>query len=234
MIVELFSALSRAIEGAPAIALSASFAWGILSIILSPCHLASVPLIVAFIGRQGRISTGQAFLIATLFSTGILITIALVGVLTALAGRMLGDIGAWGNYLVAGVFLLVGLYLWDVLPTPWSAPEQVHKQKKKGCLAAFMLGLVFGIALGPCTFAFMAPVLAVTFKLAAAEMWYGLLLLLMYGLGHCGIIVLAGTATEWVQHYLNWTEQSKTSIWIKRICGALVILAGLYLIWSAP
>lgn len=234
MIAELFGTLSRAIEGSPALALSAAFVWGILSIILSPCHLASIPLIVAFIGRQGRISTWQAFLTAMLFSTGILITIALVGVVTALAGRMLGDVGAWGNWIVAGIFILVGLYLWDVLPTPWSVPGQVHNQQRKGYVAAFALGLIFGIALGPCTFAYMAPILAVTFKLSATEMWYGILLLLMYGIGHCGVIVLAGTATEWVQHYLDWTEQSTTATWIKRICGVLVILAGLYLIWTAP
>ena len=234
MITELFGALSRAIEGSPALALSAAFVWGILSIILSPCHLASIPLIVAFIGRQGRTSTWRAFLTASLFSIGILLTIALVGIITALAGRMMGDIGGFGNWIVAGIFLLVGLYLWDVLPTPWSAPEQVHQQQRKGYFAAFALGLVFGIALGPCTFAYMAPILAVTFRLSATEMWYGILLLLMYGLGHCGVIVLAGTATEWVQRYLNWTEQSTTATWIKRVCGALVIGAGLYLIWSAP
>ena len=214
--------------------MSAAFAWGILSIVLSPCHLASIPLIVAFIGRQGRTSTSRAFLTASLFSTGILITIALVGVITALAGRMMGDIGAWGNNIVAVVFLVVGLYLWDVMPSPWSAPGQVHHQQRKGYLAAFVLGLIFGLALGPCTFAYMAPILAVTFKLSATEMWYGLLLLLMYGIGHCGVIVVAGTATEWVQSYLNWTEQAKTATWIKRSCGALVISAGLYLIWSAP
>ena len=234
MIAELFGTLGRAIEGSPALALSAAFAWGILSIILSPCHLASIPLIVSFIGRQGRISTWRAFLTALLFSTGILLTIALLGLLTALAGRMLGDLGGWGNYLVALIFLLVGLHLWEVLPNPWSAPGQVHNQQRKGYLAAFALGLIFGIALGPCTFAYLAPILAVTFKLSATGMWYGILLLLMFGLGHCGVIVLAGTATEWVQHYLDWTEQSKTATWIKRVCGLLVIGAGLFLLWSAP
>ena len=234
MIAELFSALNHAIAGSPAFALGAAFVWGILSIILSPCHLASIPLIVAFIGRQGRTSTWQAFLTASLFSTGILITIALIGVITALAGRMMGDIGAWGNYLVAVIFLIVGLYLWEVIPTPWSAPGQVRQQQRKGYLAAFILGLVFGLALGPCTFAYMAPILAVTFKLSATQAWYGILLLLMYAVGHCGVIVLAGTATEWVQRYLNWTEQSTAAAWLKRICGVLVILAGLSLIWSAP
>lgn len=233
MIGELFAALGRAIEGAPAVALGAAFAWGVLSIVLSPCHLASIPLIVAFIGRQGRISAWQAFLTALLFASGILATIALVGVATAGAGRMLGDIGAWGNILVAAIFLLVGLHLWDVLPAPWSAPGQARHPRRRGYLAALVLGLVFGIALGPCTFAYMAPILAVTFTLSSTGRWYGMLLL-MYGLGHCGVIVLAGSATGWVQRYLDWSERSAAAVWIKRVCGALVIAAGLYLLWSAP
>jgi cytochrome c-type biogenesis protein len=151
----LFSSLSRAVEGAPAAALGAAAVWGILSIILSPCHMASLPLIVAFISGQGRVSVARAGAIATLFATGILITIAIIGVVTAAAGRMLGDIGRWSNYLVAGIFFLVGLHLVGVLPMPWSGPGQVN-MKRKGLLGALVLGLVFGIALGPCTFAFMA------------------------------------------------------------------------------
>ena len=74
---QLFTMLTRAVEGTPAVALGAAFVWGILSILLSPCHLASIPLIVGFIDEQGRISTRRAFLISTLFAAGILITIAI-------------------------------------------------------------------------------------------------------------------------------------------------------------
>ena len=101
-------------------------------------------------------------------------------------------------------------------------------------LAAFILGLVFGIALGPCTFAYMAPMLGVTFKLAATNLLYGILLLLVYGIGHCSVIVLAGTSTELVQRYMNWNEKSKGAIIIKKVCGVLVLLGGVYLIYSAP
>ncbi|MHC4843739.1 MAG: cytochrome c biogenesis protein CcdA, partial [Planctomycetota bacterium] len=88
---QLFESLTKAVEGTALIAVAASFAWGILSILLSPCHLTSIPLIVGFIDGQGRISTKRAFLISTFFSVGILITIAVIGAITAAAGRMMGD-----------------------------------------------------------------------------------------------------------------------------------------------
>lgn len=229
----LFTTLTHAVEGTPTIAMAAALVWGVLSIILSPCHLASIPLIVGFIDKQGRVSTKRAFFISALFAAGILITIAAIGVITAAAGRMIGDVGAYGNYLVALIFFLVGLHLLDVIPMPWSGPGQVG-MKRKGVLAAFILGLVFGIALGPCTFAYMAPMLGITFKVAATSVPYGTLLLALYGLGHCSVIVIAGTSTEVVQHYLNWNERSKGAVILKKVCGILVLLGGVYLIYSAP
>jgi len=232
MIQQLFTTLTHAVEGSPAIALASAFVWGILSIVLSPCHLASIPLIVGFIDEQGRISTKRAFIISTLFAVGILITIGAIGAVTAAVGRMLGDVGKYGNYFVALVFFVVGLHLLGVIPMPWSAPGRVG-MKRRGLLAAFILGLVFGIALGPCTFAYMAPMLGVTFKVASKNLLYGVSLLIVYGLGHCSVIVLAGTCTELVQRYMNWNEKSRATIIIKGICGVLVILGGLYLIHIA-
>jgi cytochrome c-type biogenesis protein len=205
----------------------------VLSIILSPCHLSSIPLIVGFIGEQGKMSPRRAFGISAVFAAGILVTIALVGVITASAGRMMGDIGRYGNYLVAAIFFLVGLHLVGVIPMPWSGPGGV-KMKRRGFLAALVLGLVFGIALGPCTFAYMAPMLAITFGLAAASPIYGAALLLAYGIGHCSVIVLAGTSTELVQRYLNWTEASSGATIMRKVCGALVLAGGVYLIYAAP
>ncbi len=232
MIERIFTNLTQAVEGTAAIAVAASFAWGILSILLSPCHLASIPLIVGFIDEQGRISTKRAFIISALFAVGILITIGAIGAITASAGRMMGDVGRYGNYFVALIFFLVGLYLLDVISMPVSGPGQVG-MKRKGMLAAFILGLVFGIALGPCTFAFMAPMLGVTFKVSQTNMLYGASLLAVYGLGHCSVIVFAGTFTEVVQRYMNWNERSSGAVILKRICGVLIILGGLYLIYTS-
>ncbi len=229
----LFVALTQAVTGTPLIALSAALAWGVLSVVLSPCHLASIPLIVGFIDGQGAMTTRRAFVISNLFAGGILVTIALIGVATAAAGRMLGDLGPWANRFVAAIFLLVGLHLLGFIPMPWSGPGRVG-MARKGMLAALLLGLIFGFALGPCTFAYMAPILAVAFSQSADHMLYGTLLLLAYGLGHCAVIVLAGTFTEVIQHYLDWNEKSQGSVILRKGCGILVIAGGVWLVYSAP
>ena len=229
---KLFITLTHAVEGTAPIALTVAFIWGILSILLSPCHLSSIPLIVGFIGQQGKMSTKRAFITSTLFAVGILITIGAIGAITAALGRMMGNVGQYGNYFVAVIFFIVGLLLLDVIPMPFSGPGQVG-MKRKGMLAAFILGLVFGIALGPCTFAFMAPMLGITFKVASTNLAYGIALLVVYGAGHCSVIVFAGTCTELVQRYMNWNEKSKGTVILKKICGVLVLLGGLYLIFIA-
>jgi cytochrome c-type biogenesis protein len=231
MIEGIFNYLYEAMTGAVWLALLASFGWGVLSILLSPCHLSSIPLIVGFISSQGKVSINRTFNISLVFSVGILITIALIGIITASLGRLMGDVGSVGNYLVAGIFFLVGIYLLDIIKFDWNNVG-LKQTKAKGLLAALILGLLFGIALGPCTFAYMAPVLGVVFQTAQTNYLLAVMFLLAFAIGHCSIIVGAGTLTGKVQKYLNWSEESKTILWIKRVCGALVILGGIYLIYT--
>jgi cytochrome c-type biogenesis protein len=233
MVGELFAWLSGTLNASPSLALLGSFLWGILSILLSPCHLSSIPLIVGFINGQGRMPAKRAFFLSSLFSGGILVTIALIGVITGLMGRMMGDVGPYANYFVAAVFFLVGLHLLDVIPLPFAGTSGQPAFNKKGLFAAFILGLVFGVALGPCTFAYMAPMLGVAFSVAAADLVFAVSLVLAYAVGHVSVIILAGTFTEIVQSYLNWNERSRGVLIVKKVCGALVLLGGIYLLYTA-
>ncbi|MDY0079624.1 MAG: cytochrome c biogenesis protein CcdA [Ignavibacteriaceae bacterium] len=227
MIEDIFTYLTMALYENFYIAILASFGWGILSILLSPCHLSSIPLVIGFINTQGKRSDRSAFSLSLLFSLGILITIALVGVITASLGRIMGDVGVYGNYFVAGIFFIVGLYLLDLININLGNVN-IKGVKSKGLVAAFILGLLLGIGLGPCTFAFLALVLGVVFQTAQESFWKGTFLLGAFALGHCAVIVGAGTASHKVQGYLNWTEESRVTLWIRRVCGVLVILAGIY------
>lgn len=104
--------LSLAMGSSPALALIWAFLWGLLSILVSPRHLATIPLLVAFIDGQGQIATRRASVLALVFAIGILLTIAEEGVLTSLAGRMLGDLGAMGNYVVAVIIFRSAFICW--------------------------------------------------------------------------------------------------------------------------
>lgn len=230
---ELFSALEEAVAGSAHIAVAAAFAWGVLSIVLSPCHLSSIPLIVAYMGQEGDNTGGRALYISTVFSLGIMATIAAVGTVTAIMGRMMGDVGPYINYVLAAVFLFLGLHFLGVLPMPWQGGGP-RASEKRGAWPAFVLGIIFGLGVGPCTFAFMAPMLGVTFKVASQSWIFGATLLILYGVGHCSVIILAGTSAEMVQRYLNWSETSRGSVLLRRACGVLIILAGAYLIYKAP
>ena len=231
MIEKVFTELTIALNGGFSLAFAAAMGWGVLSILLSPCHLSSIPLVIGYISNQGQIKIERSFYLSIAFAVGILVTIAFLGVITASMGRLMGDIGMWGNWLVAGIFIIIGLYLMDIIRWDWNNIN-IGKKRRNGLWSAFVLGLLFGIGLGPCTFAFLAPVLGVVFQIAADHLWKGLLLISAFGIGHCAIIVAAGSATNIVQKYLDWTENSKSTIYIKRVSGFFVLLGGIYFIYS--
>ena len=217
---EAFTYLGNAIEGAPTAALAAAFAWGVLSVLLSPCHLAGIPLVVGYISDRGTGRTRDAFLISLLFALGILITIAALGSLSVLSVPASEDES-------------FGLYLLDVISLPWFTVGG-GRAPGSGYGAALLMGLLFGAALGPCTFAYMAPVLGATFRLSADAPLYGASLLGAFGVGHCAVIAVAGTSAGAVGQYLAWGERSRGPALMRKTCGGLLLLGGLYLLYLAP
>lgn len=234
MIYDFMVTLSSMLASSPGIAITGAFLWGMAGILLSPCHLAGIPLIVGYIDTQGEMRTSRAALIAALFSAGILVTIVLIGVITGLAGRMMGDIGRYGNVAVAALMIVMGLYLLGVISLPFmESGINQPGMKKKGLLAAFLLGLFFGLALGPCTFAYMAPMLGVAFTVASTNILYSAALVGAYAAGHCIVIIIAGSSAEAVNRLLKWNENSKGAVVVKKICGVLVVLSGCYMMFTA-
>jgi cytochrome c-type biogenesis protein len=229
----LLTSLTEALYGSYPLALAASFAWGVASILLSPCHLSSIPLIIGFLTAKSEKKTSRGFLLAFVFAVGILLTIAIIGIITAALGRIMGDVGAYGKYALAVVFFVVGLYLMDIVRLPGSGMQLHPLQTRSEFLTALVLGLVFGIALGPCTFAFLAPVLGVVFQMSDTTPGLAGMLLLAFGLGHCSVIVAAGGLASRVQAYLDWTNRSNIVLWIKRGAGLLVVLGGIYALLAA-
>ena len=231
MVESLLTYLSGTLDQSLIIATLGAFLWGIISILLSPCHLSSVPLLVGFLASKGERKTGEAFRLSMLFSLGILASIALIGILTASAGRLVGDLGRTGNVAAALIFFLFGFYLMDLLPLHWSLPDT--PMRLHGSMGAFLFGSLFGVGLGPCTFAFMAPVLGMVFAGAERNLAGAVCLLGAFAVGHCSVVVLGGTLSQQVESYLKWTQTHRALKWVRRTCGFLVVFAGAELLRRA-
>ncbi len=202
--------------------------WGMVSVLLSPCHLASIPLIVAYVGGQDELVEGrQAVRYAALFSIGLFITIAAVGVICSLLGRMMGDVGSYWSIAIGLVLLWVAV---DMLGfAKCSIPSSLMARiKVRGAWGALVLGLAYGVLSGSCTFGFIAPILAII--TVQEKIITGLLLITLFGIGHCIPIAVAGSSTATIKKMLASSSFNKGSSLFRKGAGGIIAGLGLYFI----
>jgi len=204
------------------------FAWGLISVLFSPCHLASIPLIVAYVGGQEQaLNPKQAGVYSSLFTLGLFISIALIGIVCALLGRMLGDVGNYWQILVGAVLIWVALGMLGIEKCSVSG-SLLYRLNLKGLSGAFLLGLAYGVLSGSCTFGFIAPILAViTIQQQIAT---GIFYILLFAVGHCLPIVVAGSSTAAVRNLMENSTWQGAGTWFRRAAGVIVVLLGVYFI----
>ena len=204
------------------------FLWGMISVLFSPCHLASIPLIVGYVGGQDKmLHPRQAGLYSVLFTLGLFLTIAVIGVLCALLGRMLGDVGNYWQILVGIILIWVALGMLGVEKCSLSG-SLLYRLNLKGRFGAFILGLAYGVLSGSCTFGFIAPILAII--TVREQVATGVLLIILFALGHCLPIVIAGSSTALVRKVIENSAWNGAGTWFRKIAGASIALLGLYFI----
>jgi cytochrome c-type biogenesis protein len=197
---------------------------------LGPCNMATIPLIVGYVGGSHDVSRGRAFVLSTTFAVGLAITFMLLGVVAALVGGLIGGTSRVWFYVVAAVCVVIGLQMLGVIrlsaPTWFSgARERVGLRGVPGALA---LGLVSGLVASQCATPVLAAIL--TYVMADGSLLHGATLLLVYALGRGVPVVLAGTFTGVVKRLQvarRWTGA------IERGSGVIMIGVGLYFVWLA-
>ena len=204
------------------------FLWGMVSVLFSPCHLASIPLIVSYVAGQQQIIAGRkAVLYAVLFTVGLFITIAVIGFICALLGRMLGDVGPYMSIAVGAILVWVSFDILGIASCSMSN-GLLAKIQVKGMFGAFVLGLAYGILSGSCTFGFIAPILAII--TVQQKIVTGVIFILLFGLGHCIPIAVAGSSTALVQRFLDNNAWQRSSTLFRRLAGVCIGALGIYFI----
>ena len=227
MITTFVETITGAFSQPSFLAFAAALLWGITSVLLSPCHLGAIPLIIGYVNEGKRPDRRRALFLSFLFALGLLVMLAVVGALTSAAGRLLGDIGRPLAIFIGIFLILCGLWLMDIPPFSKIALSIDVKKGRRGPFGAFLLGLVYGVILGPCSFAFLAPMLGFVFSAGRGEVAYGISLMVVYAIGHTLTIVAAGTFGDLVSAFLRGRGTGAGALWLKRACGVAVAVAGI-------
>ena len=204
------------------------FAWGMVSVLFSPCHMASIPLIIGYVGGQNTIlKEREALPYALLFTSGLFITIAIIGFACVLLGRMMGDVGPYWTLLLGALLLWVAGDMLGIAKCAMPG-NSLGRIQVKGLSGAFILGLAYGILSGSCTFGFIAPILAII--TVQKQIVSGLFLLTLFALGHCLPIAVAGSSAATVKRLINNSSFQYSGTWFRKGAGVLIAGLGCYFI----
>ncbi len=208
---------------APFIALIA----GILTS-FSPCSLSGVPLVIGYVGGTDSKDPKIALKLSLVFSVGRAIAYTALGVLAVIFGNFLRFAGNWWYLVLSVILILMVLQLWEVINI---LPKNnlISKNKKRGYIGAFFAGILAGLFSSPCS----TPVLIVLLAIVgtSGNLLFGIVLLLLYAIGHSVLIVMAGTSIGFVNKMNESKKYEKVSNIIKITMGILILLLAFYMFY---
>ena len=227
----IFGDVSALIQSNPWLAVVAVFAGGVATA-SNPCVLAMIPLAMAMVaGTEKARGFKKSFVFTLFFMLGLSITFTALGLVSALMGRMFGDVGSFWKYVVAAVCLVMGLHLLGLFRLGLRVPR-FSGIRKEGNLGAFLLGLLFGVVSTPCAVPILAVILA--FVARKGDVAYGGLLLFVYALGHSVLVLLAGTSMGAAKKMIESRGWRRANAALQKIAGAVIILVGVYFVFGMP
>ncbi len=224
----LSETLGQVMQTRPVLAYGASYLGGVIAT-ASPCILASIPLIIGFVGGYAGGSKKQALAYSLTFVVGLALVMSALGATAALMGTLFGDVGTYWYFIVAVILMVMGLQLAGVLKLNLGGNAQKFLPRQTGLIGALILGMLFGLVLSPCA----SPVLAVILTLAAVQgkVAYGSTLLFAYALGQGTLIILAGTFTGVINNFLQ-SRGAKAGAVLQQVAGCLLFFAGAYIFFQ--
>lgn len=194
----------------------------------TPCSLSSIPLVIGYVGGTGQKDTKRAFRLSLAFAAGAAVTFTVLGVIASIAGRLMGTSASWWYIILGVLMVLMALQTWgifEIIPSSYL----ISKNTKKGFAGAFIAGILGGVFSSPCS----TPVLIALLAIVAGKgsIVWGILLLMLYSIGHGILAIIAGTSIGFVQKLSSSERYGKASTILKIVMGALILLIGFYMFY---
>lgn len=210
-----------------------AFLWGMASVILSPCGIAAIPLVVGYIANAEEPGRWEAFRISCAFCVGIVLNLLLVALVTSGVGVLLGGHERLLTFVTAAVFILMGLHLMGIVHIRLfsfsGGADKAGGTDRRGLRGALTLGIVSGLAIGPCSIGYISPLLSVALSQASTKPAAAVGLIVAYALGYSAVLILSGTFAQLAS---RWLQSERGTVILRGLnvtCGLALIAAGLYL-----
>lgn len=207
-------------------ALIMSFVAGIISS-FSPCVLSTIPLVIGYVGGYANKDKKLAFKYSLIFCVGLVITFTTFGALSAILGRLMTGTGKWWYIVLGIIMLVVALQLLGVIHIGNNFCKMPNK--KTGLIGAFFLGILGGLLSSPCATPVLIAILA--FVAGKGNIVLGIFMLFLYSIGHCALILIAGTSVGFVEAISSSNSTMMFGKILKLVLAICIILLGFYLIY---
>ena len=196
-----------------------------LALNLTPCVLPMIPVNIAIIGAGVHAgSRRRGFALGSAYGLGIAIVYGILGLLVILSGARFGALNSspWFNAAIAGVFLVMSLGMFDLIPIDFSRFQTsvgTGTQRKGSYVASFLLGGIAALLAGACVAPVVISVLLLSTGMYASGHPSGLLLPFVLGLGMALPWPFAGAGLSFLPKPGRWMERVKVAF------GIVILLA---------
>lgn len=222
--LEILSTLiSQSMWVAPLLALLA----GVLTS-LTPCSLSSVPLVIGYVGGTGNSDTKRAFWLSLTFAAGSAVTFTILGTVASLVGKLMGTSSSWWYLLLGVLMVLMALQTWEIynfIPSTYL----MAKNTRRGYIGAFMAGILGGVFSSPCATPVLITLLAVVAE--KGSLLWGIVLLLLYSVGHSALVIVAGTSIGFVKNMTSNNQYGTFSMVLRIVMGSVILLIAFYMFY---
>jgi len=197
---------------------------------LTPCVYPLIPISVGYVVGNAQNSKTKGFLLSLSYVTGMAVTYSFLGILAVLTGSFFGKFSSnpWVNLISGVVILIFGLSMFGLFNFNLNLNLKLPVSKKGSYFSAFILGLVSGLMISPCISPILGAILA--YLATRANIFYGGFLLLCFSYGMGLIFILIGTFGVGLS---GLPKSGKWMLVIKNICASVIVLAGVFFIFTA-
>ena len=225
-----------------------------LALNLTPCVYPMIPVTLAFFGSQSAGRLQRAAWLAFVYVVGISLNYAVLGLVAARTGKLLGSWLQHPVVLVGIATTMFGLSLGMLGVYELRVPQVITRslgQASAGTWGAFVMGLVVGLVAAPCIGPFVLGLMLFVGRLANPAQGFWLFFVLGLGMGvpYIALGMLANQTSRLPKAgpWLVWTKKMLgltlwavallivrplLPLWVLGLSAtALLIGAGLYLGW---